>query len=191
MLALDLSDFPVLTTERLVMRQLSAADAPALFAMRSDDRVMQHIGRPMATTLQDATDLIDRIAADRTANTGITWALTLKASSSRSIEGDDTLIGTIGYYRLKLEHHRGEIGYMLGFDHWGKGLMGEALDAAVGCGFERFKFHSIEAVTDPRNTASNTLLERHGFMREGLFKEDYYWNGEFLDSAVWSKLAPR
>ncbi len=183
MLTLDLSDFPRLATDRLVLRELSVDDAPALFAMRSDDRVMRHIGRPRAGALEDAFTLIERIAHDRSANEGITWGL--------SVHGDDTLIGTIGYYRLKLEHHRAEIGYMLGFDHWGKGLMGEALDAAVACGFERFKFHSIEAVTDPRNGPSNKLLERHGFAREGLLRENYYWNGEFQDSAVWAKLAPR
>lgn len=182
MLTLDLSIFPVLNTSRLVLRELSMADAPALLAMRSDDRVMRHIGRPRASRTEDITVLLERVAKDRSMNEGITWGLTLK--------GEEGLIGTIGYYRLKLEHHRGEIGYMLGHDHWGKGLMGEALDAAVDCGFERFRFHSIEAVTDPRNTASNKLLERHGFVREGLFKENYYWNGEFQDSAVWSKLAP-
>ncbi len=182
MLTLDLTDFPALTTDRLVLRELSPADAAALFAMRSDERLMEHIGRPRATTLLDAEGLIASITNDRSENIGITWGLTL--------HGSNTLIGTIGYYRLKLEHHRGEIGYMLGFDHWGKGLMGEALDAAVACGFERFGFHSIEAVTDPRNSASNKLLERHDFIREGLFKENFYWNGGFLDSAVWSKLAP-
>lgn len=182
MLTLDLSEFPVLTTHRLVMRELSLADAPTLSAMRSDDRVMRHIGRPRATCVEDAIKLLERMAKDRSANEGIAWGLTLS--------GDDMLIGTIGYHHLKLEHHRGEIGYMLGFDHWGKGLMGEALNAAVACGFDRFRFHSIEAVTDPRNAASNKLLDRHGFVREGLLKENFYWNGEFQDSAVWSKLAP-
>ncbi|MBK9288895.1 MAG: GNAT family N-acetyltransferase [Flavobacteriales bacterium] len=90
---------------------------------------------------------------------------------------------------MKLDHHRGEIGYMLSPDHWGKGLMSEALNAAVACGFDRFHFHSIEAVTDPRNTRSRTLLERNGFALEGLFKENYFWNGEFQDSAVYSLLA--
>ena len=68
--------------------------------------------------------------------------------------------------------------------------MHEALEAVVACGFERLGFHSIEAITDPRNEASNALLLRCGFTREGLFKEDFFWNGEFLDSAVYSRLAP-
>ncbi|MEO8066872.1 MAG: GNAT family protein [Flavobacteriales bacterium] len=183
MLTVRFSPFPILTTERLLLRKLVRSDAPAMFAMRSDPRVMQHIGRPRATALEDARKLIRVVQKDLAGDHSISWAITLK--------GDDTLIGTIGYYRLKLEHHRGEIGYMLSADHWRKGIMGEALDAAVACGFDRFGFHSIEADTDPLNVASNALLARHGFVREGLFKENFFWDGKYLDSAVWSRLAGR
>lgn len=175
--------FPELRTERLLLRRLRDEDAQAVFTMRSDVEVMRHIGRPRATTVQDATDLMARMGRDLEANEAITWAIAL--------HGNDTLIGTIGYYRLKKEHHRGEVGYMLSPAHWRKGIMGEALDAVVRCGFERIGFHSIEAITDPRNTASNRLLETRGFAREGLFRENFFWEGEFLDSAVWSRLAPR
>lgn len=181
MLDLDLSTFPTLRTERLVLRQLTLGDAAAIHSLRQDPRTMEHIGRPLSTSLADAEDLIRRTENDRTNSQGISWGIGLH-------EGPE-LIGTIGYYRLKLDHHRGEIGYMLSPDHWGKGLMSEALNAAVACGFDRFHFHSIEAVTDPRNTRSRTLLERNGFALEGLFKENYFWNGEFQDSAVYSLLA--
>jgi [ribosomal protein S5]-alanine N-acetyltransferase len=180
MLQLATDPFPVLRTERLVLRELLDTDAPALFTIRNDERVMEHVGRPRATSLSDAENLINVIRHDRLANEGMTWAITSTT--------DDTLIGTIGYYRLKKEHFRGEIGYLLSADHWRKGLMGEALDAVVQFGFEHMGFHSIEAVTDPENIASNRLLETHGFLREGLFKENFYWNGKFKDSAVWSKL---
>jgi ribosomal-protein-alanine N-acetyltransferase len=105
------------------------------------------------------------------------------------MKSDDTMIGAIGYYRLKKEHYRGEVGYLLAIEHWRKGIMREALDAVVECGFKRLGFHSIEAITSPENTASNALLASCGFVREGLFKEDFFWNGEFRDSAHWSKLA--
>ncbi len=86
MLVIDLTPFPTLTTDRLVLRALVAADAPALFTIRADERVMQFIGRRRATTVQDAVDLISAIHAGAEANDGITWAITFK--------GDDTLIGT-------------------------------------------------------------------------------------------------
>ncbi len=183
MLELDLSTFPVLGTKRLLMRQFTLEDALVMHALRSDPRTMEHIGRPRSTNVADAEALIERTEADRMNNAGISWAITLRDAPG--------LIGTIGFYRLKPEHHRGEVGYLLSPDHWGQGLMSEALQAAVACGFERFGFHSIEAVTDPRNTRSRTLLERNGFVLEGLFKENFLHDGVFLDSAVYSRLAPR
>ena len=180
MLTVDFSEFPVLRTSRLSLREMTSADAPALFRMRSDARVMEHIGRPHATTLQDAMDLIDRITADRAANAGMTWAMQLHDTP--------LLIGTIGFYRLKLDHHTAEIGYMLDADHWGKALMSEALEAAVRCGFDRYRFHRTEAITDPRNSASRKVLEKCGFTLEGIQKENYLWNGEFQDSTIYGRL---
>lgn len=181
MLTIDLSSFPVLRTERLVLRELVAQDAPALFRMRSDERVMRHIPRQLAGTVIEAEELIATIAQGRSENNGITWGIVLKNT--------DDLIGTIGYYRLQKEHFRGEVGYMLHPDHWGRGYAGEALDAVVAHGFHVLGFHSIEAVTDPGNQASNRLLERQGFVQEAHFRENCFWNGKFLDSLVWSRLA--
>lgn len=183
MLELDLSEFPVLRTERLVLREILPSDAPALFVMRTDERVMRHIPRPVATSIAEVEELIATIAAGRAANDGITWGI--------APAGTSDLIGTIGYYRLKKEHFRGEVGYMLHPDQWGRGYAGEALDAVVEHGFRSIGFHSIEAVTDPANTASNALLARHGFVQEAHFREDCYWNGRFLDSLVWSRLNDR
>lgn len=180
MLNLHFQPFPDLATDRTILRAMRAEDAPALFALRSDPKVMEHLGKPRATTLEDSERLIAAIARDMEDANGITWAITLK--------GADMLIGTIGFYRLKKEHYRGEVGYMLAPGLWRRGIMSEALDAVVRYGFDTVGFHSIEAVTAPENTASNTLLERNGFVQEGLFKENYFFEGRFYDSAVWSKL---
>jgi len=181
MLELDLSAFPVLAGPRLQLRQFTLADAAFMHILRSDPRTMAHIGRPRTRDVADAEAFILRNEADRMRNESISWAITLK--------DDPALIGTIGFYRLKPEHHRGEVGYLLAPDHWGQGLMSEALNTATAYGFGHLRFHSIEAVTDARNTRSRRLLERNGFLLEGLFKENFFWDDEFLDSAVYTKLA--
>lgn len=181
MLALDLSTFPLIETERLLLREPVRDDVPALFALRSDERVMRHVPRPMARTMDDVAALIDLMASDREASMGVTWAIARKP--------DRTMIGTIGFYRLDLENHRAEVGYLLAPDHQGCGIMAEALSAVVRVGFDRFHFHGIEAITDPRNTASNRVLERAGFERDALLRQNFLWNGEFQDSAVYSILA--
>ena len=174
MLELDLSTFDELRTERLCLRELREDDDESLFAMRSDDDVMQYIGSCRATRLEDAREVIKRVLTDRQNNDGITWGLTF--------HDDDSLIGSVGYYRLKKEHYRGEIGYMLGKRHWGRGLMSEAVIAAIEYGFHTIGFHSIEAITDPDNQRSIAVLLRNGFKQEGLFKENFYHDGKFYDS---------
>mgnify|MGYP003533459009 FL=1 len=66
--------------------------------------------------------------------------------------------------------------------------MKEALDKALQFGFRTLNFHSIEAVIDPRNTASENLLVKANFKKEAHFKENFFYNNEFLDTVIYSLL---
>lgn len=64
--------------------------------------------------------------------------------------------------------------------------MSEALTAIIAFAFEEMKLHSIEANINPLNEASRKLLMKQGFVKEAYFREDYYFNGKFLDSEIYS-----
>ncbi len=181
MLTVQLFTFPVLTTERLVLRQLRPSDAEQVFDMRSDPIVMQHVNRPLAQTMEDAAALIELITNTVAANDAVQWAITTR--------GDDALIGLIGFWRLVKEHHYGELGYMLAQKQWGKGYMSEAIEAVVHFGFNTLDFHRVEAITRPENTASVRALQKNGFVQEAHFKENIFWNGTFHDSLHFGRLA--
>lgn len=181
MLTVDLPVFPVLTTERLILRQLRTSDAEQVFAIRSDRLVMRHVSRPLALTMDDAFTLIERITSTVAANDAVQWAMTLK--------DDDRLIGIIGFWRIIKEHHYAELGYMLARDQWGRGLMSEAIGAVVACGFNVIGLHKVEAITRPTNAASMHALEKNGFVREAHFKENIFWEGVFHDSLHYGRLA--
>ncbi|MES2446488.1 MAG: GNAT family protein [Bacteroidota bacterium] len=51
--------------------------------------------------------------------------------------------------------------------------------------FREMKLHSISANINPGNDASRQILLKHGFEKEAYFKEDYYFQGKFLDSEVY------
>jgi ribosomal-protein-alanine N-acetyltransferase len=182
MLELNFSPFPEIKTERLLMRRIRDTDAPEIFFLRSDETVMKYIDREKPKSTEEAVEFIQKVNENIDKNEAIMWGIAL-------LDNPDTLIGNIGYWRMLNQHYRSEIGYMLHPHFWGNGIMKEALLAAIDYGFNNMKLHSIEAHINPDNTASGMLLEKTGFIREAYFKEDFYFKGKFIDTAVYSLLA--
>jgi len=182
MLTLNFDPFPTLTTERLVLRRLSVSDGPQIFHHRSDPALNEYLDRAPCASLDEAVAFIRMVNNAIDENNNITWGIVLK--------GSDTIIGTIALWRIEKEHYRAELGYTLETAHQGKGLMSEALAAVLDHAFTKMGLHSIEANINPANTPSKVLLERHGFIREAYFRENYYHNGRFSDSAIYSLLTP-
>jgi [ribosomal protein S5]-alanine N-acetyltransferase len=181
MLELNLHPFTPLHTERLLIRQLTFNDTQEIFALRSNKEAMAFIDRPLDESPDDSRLRIQKINESFETNDSITWGITLN--------GENIVVGTIGYWRIDKEHHRGEIGYMLHPRMQGKGIMQEAITAVIRYGFDAMQLHSIEANVHPGNQASIKLLERNRFVREGYFRENFYANGRFTDTAVYSLIA--
>lgn len=182
-MSLNFSPFPELYTQRLELKQITPADATALFQLRSNKEVMKYIDRPPAQTLDEAFTHIATLTDFLQKNEGITWGIYLKEGSQ--------LVGNIAFWRFEKEHYRAEIGYMLHPSVHGKGFMHEALQTVLQYGFKTLNLHSVEANVNPANAASIRLLERNGFVREAYFRENYFYNGQFVDSAVYALLAPK
>ncbi|MGG5507842.1 MULTISPECIES: GNAT family N-acetyltransferase [unclassified Myroides] len=180
MLELNLSEFPVLETERLRLRQSGLEDAEVMFVLRSSAEVMKYIPIPLATEVSEATAYIQSLQERMENKECINWTVTLKETGE--------MIGTIGFYRMKLPHYRTEIGYMLLPKFYGKGYASEAVLCLLDYGFYSLGFHSIEAVIYPDNIGSQRVLEKCGFEREAYFKESEFHGGTFVDVAVYSIL---
>lgn len=180
MLTIDFSTFVELETERLMLRRADLNDIESLFALRSDKETMKYIPRPVATTLEEISEFLKLTDEKISTNEMINWAITLK--------GNSKMIGTIGYYHIKPEHYRAEIGYMLLPDFQGRGYITEAINQVINYGFNEMKLHSIEALIDPANLASAKVLEKCNFIKEGHFKESEFYNGQFIDTIIYSKL---
>jgi len=177
----DFTPFPTLHTERLILRQPTAADAEQNFQLRTNEHTMAYIGRPRPQTITDAAAMLEQLEQDRSAGTRIGWIIAL--------QNDPAMIGSIGLYKLQPEHQLAEVGFQLMPDHWGKGLMSEALNTVVRFAFDQLGAHRVEAMTDPRNERARALLQRCGFVLEGVLRESYYWEGAFLGTAVFGRLA--
>ena len=180
MLTINFAPFPNLETERLFLRRVATEDINEIFLLRSNKETMKFIPRPLVKTEEDTMAHIALIDSKIEANEGINWAITLKNKPK--------LIGIIGHYRIKPENYRAEIGYMLLPEYHGKGIITEAIREVVKYGFEKMKLHSIEAIIDPKNYASEKVLQKNGFVKEAHLIENEYYEGRFLDTVIYSKL---
>ena len=183
MLRVSFTPFPLITTPRLLLRQMTERDADQVFKLRSDDETLRYLDKTAMQSRTEAVMLITKINADAIANDGITWGIALK-------EKPQLLIGTIGLWRIVKEHYRAEIGYMLLPDYFRRGYMKEAITRVNEFGFKNMQLHSIEANINPANTGSAAVLESTGYSKEAYFRENFYFDGKFKDSAIYSILNP-
>jgi ribosomal-protein-alanine N-acetyltransferase len=174
------NEFPHFESERLKFRKIVLNDANDIFLIRSNDEVMRFMDVPRHYSIHDSEKLIQSVEESYKSETGINWAIIEKHSNS--------FIGYIGFIRIYSEHCRAEIGYALKPEFWGKGYMYETINKLVRFGFAEINFHSIEANVNPLNERSKKVLERVGFKREAYFRENYLFNGQFLDSVIYSIL---
>ena len=174
MLELNFEPFPILETGRLRLRKITLDDAPDIFVLRTNAEAMKYINKPRLNTIDDAIELINKMNEP----VRINWGITLK--------NENKVIGTIGYHRVEKEHYRAEIGYMLLPQFWNTGLMTEAITRVIDFGFNKMNLHSIEAIINPGNTVSRKLLQKFNFSKEAYFRENFFFDGKFLDSEVYS-----
>ena len=178
MLKINLDPFPVLESERLILRRITPADVNEVFAIRSDEETMKYIPRTRAKTKEDALDHIKVVDKGIEENNFINWGISFK--------DDPKLLGMICLIRMQPENYRSETGYILHPDYHGKGIINEALGTVIDYAFNVLKFHSLEAVIDPENYASEKVLIKHSFVKEGHFKENSFFEGRFLDAVIYS-----
>lgn len=104
------------------------------------------------------------------------------------IDINGVAVGGIGIHpQTDVHRFTAQIGYWLGREFWGRGIMSEAVAAFTEWGFETSDFRRIYAYAYSSNPASARVLEKAGFLLEGRLKHDVYKAGEFLDSLLYAK----
>jgi [ribosomal protein S5]-alanine N-acetyltransferase len=144
--------FPILTTERLTLRQLEINDEQEIFTLRSDNEINKYLGRQVANTIDDARNFINRINENINKNDSVYWAITLNDTN--------ILVGTICLFSFSDEDAKCEIGYELLTNFQGQGIMKEAAEKVIDYAFNTIKVQKIEAIFHRDNQRSINLLEK-------------------------------
>ncbi|MDU0353425.1 GNAT family protein [Paraglaciecola aquimarina] len=176
-------EFPILSTDSLILDQLIHSDASHVFKIFSDSQVVEHYDVDKFKTELDAIRLIKHFDVLFESNSGIRWAIRDKNTMQ--------LIGSCGFVNWNPFDHTAVISYELATEYWGRGYASQAVTAMINHVFaESFQFyvHRIEAYISPSNLASEKLIKKHKFEFEGTLREKSYWGDAFHDMNMFSLL---
>ena len=155
----------VLETERLMLRQMTQDDLPALCRILQDEEVMYAYEHAFSDA--EAAEWLNR-QIQRYKDDGIgLWAVILKEN------GD--LVGQCGLTMQDIPDGRVvEVGYLFRKDCWHKGY---ATEAAIGCknyAFNTLGVSEVYSIIRDNNTASQSVARRNGMEVCGQFTKHYY-----------------
>ncbi len=145
--------FPVLETERLLLRQPVDADEDLIFKLYHNPQIVRYIMEPIQTHAE-AKAILRSYIDDFYSKERIFWTITNKNSLAP--------IGTCCYEWFHTPG-LGEIGYDLLPDQQGQGYMRETLPAILRFGFDVLHLEEIEAFITPQNLPSIHVLQKLGF----------------------------
>jgi ribosomal-protein-alanine N-acetyltransferase len=156
-----------LETTRLVLRELTEQDAPALFEMDNDPMVHKYLGGHIMTGIDQSLLIIRRVREQYRENGIGRWAVERKDTGE-----------CIGWAGLKYETNGRpgltyyDLGYRLKRSAWGQGYATEAARASLEFGFMQLELETIHAAAHIENLASNRILGKLGMVRIDSFHYD-------------------
>jgi RimJ/RimL family protein N-acetyltransferase len=170
---------PVLSGNRITLRQLRESDAPSLFAMLTAEEVSRFISPP-PSTVEGFERFIAWTLRMRSAGTYACFAVTVGDS--------DTAIGIFQLRELEPGFGTAEWGFAIGSEYWGTGVFTEGAELLVEFAFETVGVHRLEARAAVKNGRGNGALRKIGAVQEGVLRRSFLRNGEYLDQVLWSIL---
>ena len=176
-------EFPVLTTERLILSRPVEGDMQHIIHYLDSDKVYSEntANMPYPYKEADAEFLIHEVVDKGFENeTDFVFAIRNKENG--------LIMGLIGIHHWDKANQKAEIGYWLGKEFWNKGYVTEAMAEVLAFGFKVLNLNKMFANFFPHNPASGRVMEKSGMRQEAVLRQEIYKNGKFLDFVRYSIL---
>lgn len=173
-----MNSFPVIKTDRLLIRSIEMKDKETFFAYRSRPEIYQYQSwKP--TCICEVEEFIKKNTANviGATNTWLQLAVCLK---------EGPMIGDIGIHFV--DDDQIELGYTLSPEYQGQGYAYEAVKFIINLVFFNWKKHRITASVDPGNIRSIKLLKRIGFRKEAHFIKSFFMDHKWCDDCIFAML---
>ena len=151
--------FPILQTERLVLRMFEPGDTVDVYAYAQSATVGPMAGWAPHHSMEESRQVVQHFI-----NCGDVWAIVEKKTGR--------VIGSIGLHadRKRDVDNARMIGYALGEYHWGQGYATEAAQAVLQFAFDELDCPVVTAYHFPKNTRSKHVIKKLGFVPEGTLR---------------------
>jgi ribosomal-protein-alanine N-acetyltransferase len=170
---------PTIDLDGARLRPLRVAETDALYAYPRDPVVTELTSYPVAS-LPMVEAMIERCRSRWAAGELSKWGI--------ARQHDDRLVGTCGFNEWSRIHRWAELAYDLAPDHWGKGLMHQAVAAVLQWTYRQDQVNRVHAFVRVDNRRSQRLLERGGFVREGCLRSYRVCRGQPYDFYIYGLL---
>lgn len=161
-----------------VVRDWSPADKSSLVRFANNRNVWRNLTHrfPHPYTDADADSWLSRMARKSPATS---WAIEIDGLAAGGIGADPGE----GVYAKSAR-----FGYWLGEPYWGRGIMTAAVRGTVEYLFAQFDFVRLEAPVFEWNPPSMRVLEKCGFVREGVLRQSIEKDGKIIDAVLYARL---
>ena len=160
------------------LRRFKKSDIPRLVELANNENIARNLrdGFPHPYTREHAEAFIKKCRG-------------LNPQTILAIEYKGDYVGNIGLHKgLDVYRKSAEVGYFIGEEYWNKGIASVALSLACEYGFKTLDIVRIHAGVYEHNLASQRVLEKCGFSREGVFKKAVYKREQFWNEVRYAKV---
>ena len=170
-----------LVTPRLILRDFTAGDWPAVLAYQSDPRYLRYYAWE-SRTAEEVQAFVQMFIDHQHQEPRLKYQLAV------TLRETGELIGNCGIRMAAADSHEAEIGYELSPDQWGRGYATEAVAAILRFGFDELRVRRIAAWLVADNVASARVLEKNGLRVEGRLRDKEVYKGRYWDVLMYAKV---
>ncbi|WP_026772418.1 MULTISPECIES: GNAT family N-acetyltransferase [Sediminibacillus] len=168
--------------DEIQLKLMELSDAEELFALTdsSRDYLREFLRWVDGTTTEEDTQAFIQSGLQHFAdNKSLTTAILYQGK----------IAGVIGFHEISWNNKSASIGYWLGENHQGKGIMSRSVKALTSYGFDRLDLNRIEIRAAAENVKSRAIPEKLGFTKEGCIRQAEWLYDHFVDHVVYGMLA--
>ena len=169
-------------TERLILDELTLADAGDMFPYRADPEVCRFQSWEPMTTLEEVERFIAQINATEFNTPGTWFQIAIRH------QGTGQLLGDLATHFLADAPQQVELGFTISPQCQRQGYATEAVQGLLHYLFQNCGKYRVTASIDPRNQASLALLQKVGFQQEAHFRKSLWFKGEWVDDIIFAIL---